>query len=315
MPNVLDITPLNALAKRASARINDANIAKRYQKLAIDRVLNNPRSFRPATPAELSVAPVWARDAIERGETISVFRSNGAMAARLHAVARLLNDVTRLAVMESANEPARAALVEDARRFLAKFSRVNFDDAARKATNLSRQLANWEGKSDTTEVCEDQSIVLLSGRIWRRVTSVAGLRKVGREFGNCLARTSRGSSYGSTLARGTAQFWVLRDFEGVGHMVAYAPAPMATRFIEVKGPRNAAISPEHPDLVQLGTALGVRPSPPLPPKPPRQRFNETAATMRALIEELRQPCRCLLCQPRQPRLTLSERLRRSGAAH
>ena len=64
------------------------------------------------------------------------------------------------------------------------------------------------------------------------------------------------------LARGTAQFWVLRDLEGVGHMVACAPAPMALRFSEVKGPRNTPVSFEHPDLVQLGIALGVRPSPP-----------------------------------------------------
>ncbi len=315
MPNVLDITPLNALAMRASKRINDTAIAKRYQKLAADRVLRNPRSFRPATPPELSVAPAWVRTAIERGETISVFRSNGAMAARLHTVARLINDAIRIAAMDSVSQPDRAAIIEDARRFLAKFSRVNFDDAARKATLFARTLASWEGNSDTKEVCKDQSIVLLSGRIWRRVTSVAGLRKVGREFANCLARTSRTSSHGAMLARGTAQFWVLRDLEGVGHMIACAPAPLATRFAEVKGPRNAAISPEHPDLVQLGVALGVRPSPPRPPLPPRPRFGEAPTAMRALIEELRQPCRCTLCEPRQPRLTLSERLRRSGAAH
>jgi hypothetical protein len=315
LPNVLDITPLNAFTTRASKRINDTVIAKRYQKLAAERVLRNPRSFRPATPAELSVAPAWTKTALERGETISVFRTNGAMAARLHTVARQINDVIRIAAMDGASEPDRAAIIEDARRFLAKFSRVNFDEAARKATLFARALASWEGNSDTKDVCEDQSIVLLSGRIWRRVTSVATLRKVGREFANCLARTSRTSSYGAMLARGTAQFWVLRDLEGVGHMVACAPAPMALRFSEVKGPRNTPVSFEHPDLVQLGIALGVRPSPPRPPLPPRPRFGEVPIAMRALIEELRQPCRCTLCQPRQPRLTLSERLRRSGAAH
>ena len=314
MPNVLDITPLNALTMRASRRINDAAIAKRYQKLAADRVLRNPRSFRPATPPELSVAPAWVKTAIERGETISVFRSNAAMAARLYTVARLINDAVRIAAMDSANEPERATTIEDARRFLATFARANFDDAARKATALARALASWEGNADTTQVCEDQSLVLLNGRIWRRVTSIAALRKVGREFANCLARTSRTSNYGAMLARGTAQFWVLRDLEGVGHIVACAPAPLAMRFTEVKGRRNAPVSPEHPDLVQLGIVLGVRPSPPLPPRPPRPRFGETPAAMRALIEELRQPCRCMLCEPRQPRLTLSERLRRSGAA-
>lgn len=315
MPNVLDIAPLNALAARASKRITDINISKRYAKLAADRVLRNLRSFRPATAAELSVAPAWARAASERGETISVFRSNGAMAARLYTVARLINDAIRLASMTNAGEPKRDVIIEDARRFLEKFNRVNFEDAARKATQLARTLADWEGNVDTKDVCEDQSIVLLSGRIWRRVTSVAALRKVGREFSNCLSRTTQASSYGAMLARGTAQFWVLRDLKGVGHIIVCAPAPLALRFVEVKGPRNAAISPEHPDLVQLGVALGVRPSPPRPPLPPRPRFGDAPAAMRMLIEELRQPCRCMLCEPRQPRLTLSERLRRSGAAH
>ncbi|ANP47331.1 hypothetical protein ATE48_16110 [Candidatus Viadribacter manganicus] len=316
LPNVLDIAPLNALAERASRRISDPAIAKRYQKLAADRVRANPRSFRPATAAELSVAPAWAQAAAERGETISVFRSNGAMAARLHTVARHINDAVRLAAMDANADSEHSTTIEDARRFIAKFGRVNFSDAALKATKFAHALAAWEGNADTRDVCEDQSLVLLSGRIWRRITSVAQLRKIGREFSNCLARTSRVSSYGAMLARGTAQFWVLRDLEGGGHMVACAPAPLAMRFTEVKGPRNAPISPDHPDLLQLGVALGVRPSPPpRPPLPPRPRFGDTPTRLLALIEELQQPRRCTLCQPRQAGLTLSERLRRSGAAH
>ncbi|MCA8885976.1 MAG: hypothetical protein KDA35_05095 [Hyphomonadaceae bacterium] len=315
MPNVLDIGPVDALAKRASERISNPAVAKRYAKLAASRILRNPRCFRPAAEAELSNAPAWVEAALERGETISVYRRNGAMAARLHSVARRINDVERLSAMDETEKPERAAAIKEARRFLTKITNANFDDAARRALQLSEILAVWEGAADTSDVCEDQSIVLLSGRIWRRVTSVAALRAVGREFENCLARTSRNNGYGAMLFRGTAQFWVLRDFNGAGHVVACVAAPLATRFIEVKGPRNVHVPNDHPDLLQLATALGVRPTQPRPPMPPRPRFGEPPMIMREMIEQLQQPCRCSLCQPRAVPFTISERLRRGGATH
>ena len=319
MPNVLDIGPVNALAARTSRPITNPTVAKRYTKLASERILCNPRCFRPATEAELSAAPVWVEGALKRGETISVYQRNPAMAARLYSVARRINDVERLSAMDETAKPDRTATIKEARRFLSKITNANFDDTARKALQLSDILAVWEGVADTTEMCDDQSIVLLSGRIWRRVTSLTALRAVGREFNNCLARTSRAGGYGAMLFGGTAQFWVLRDLEGVGHVVACASAPLARRFIEVKGPRNAHVPNDHPDLLQLGTLLGVRPAPPRPPsRPPlplAPRYGEIPVIMREMLEQLQQPCRCSLCQPRAPRPTLSERLRRGGATH
>jgi hypothetical protein len=321
LPNVLDISPINALAARTSRRITNLTVAKRYAKLAADRILRNPRCFRPATEDELSTAPTWVQAALNRGEIISVYRRNAGMATRLYAVARRINDVERLSAMDDVNKPERAATIKEARRFLTKIANANFDDAARKALQLSEILAVWEGAADSTEMCDDQSIVLLSGRIWRRVTSVIALRAVGREFDNCLARTSRSNGYGAMLVGGTAQFWVLRDLNGVGHVVACATAPLATRFIEVKGPRNAHVSYDHPDLLHLGTVLGVRRAPPrrpAPPRPPLQAmrlYGEIPAAMREMIEQLQQPCTCSLCQPRAPRFSLSERLRRGGATH
>ena len=302
MPNVLDIGPVHALATRTSNRIANAAVAKRYAKLAAARILRNPRCFRPATEAELSGAPDWVEAALKRGETISVYQRNGAMAARPYAVARRINDVERLSAMDDTNKPERASTIKEARRFLTKIANANFEDAARTALQLADILAVWEGAADSTEMCDDQSLVLLSGRIWRRVTSVATLRAVGREFENCLARTSRSNGYGAMLFGGTAQFWVLRDLEGVGHIVACASAPLATRFIEVKGKRNTHVPNDQPDLVQLGTALGVRPAPlrappslRLPPLP----FGEVPTGLREIIEQLQQPCRCSLCQPRR----------------
>lgn len=301
MPNVLDIGPVNALAARTSRRITNPTVAKRYTTLARERILRNPRCFRPATEAELSTGPDWIEDALKRGETISVYQRNGAMAARLYAVAQRINDVERLSMMDERAKPEHTDTIKEARRFLTKIANANFDDAARKALQLSNILAVWEGAADSTEMCEDQSLVLLSGRIWRRVTSLTALRAVGREFENCLARASRAGGYGAMLFGGTGQFWVLRDLAGVGHIVACASAPLATRFIEVKGPRNAHIANDHPDLMQLGTALGVRAVSPLrPSRPPAPRQSDVAERMRELLQQPHQPCHCALCRPREP---------------
>ena len=120
-----------------------------------------------------------------------------------------------------------------------------------------------------------------------------------------LARTTRDSAYGNQLARGTAQFWVLRDMAGDGLIVAMAPAPLATHFLEVKGPNNVAIRSDNSDLMQLGVLIGVRPRTPEPPPPPSGPLS-LAATMAALT----QPCRCTLCYPL---LARPFRLRRNGA--
>lgn len=309
MPNVLDIDPVCALARRAGARIADEAIAKRYEKLAIDRVLKDPRNFRPIRESELASAPAWARQAHARGEIISVYKANRGVCARLHTVGRRIADTCTVAMTELSTQPDHHAAIEAARKFLAKFTRANFDVAARKALDFSRLLASWETDLEAQQVCPDQTIVLLRGRTWRRITSVAELRKVGREFHNCLARTTRTGSYGAMLVAGRAQFWVLRDLEGKGLIVAMAPAPEATQFSEVKGPRNAPVSADNPDLVQLGIAIGVNPPPPSPPKPPTApSYGEIPPGIVDLLAQLQQPCRCNLCVPRfAPRPRLRQR--------
>jgi hypothetical protein len=310
LPNVLDIDPVRALARRAGARIIDETIAKRYEKLAIDRVLKDPRNFRPIRESELATAPSWAREAHGRGEIVSVYKANRGVCARLHTVGRRLADACTVAFTEPSKQPDDYAAIEAARRFLARFARADFETAARKALDFSRLLASWENDLDAQGVCPAQTIVLLRGRAWHRITSVVELRKVGREFHNCLARTTRGGSYGGMLVSDRAQFWVLRDLEGKGLIVAMAPAPQATQFTEVKGPGNAYIRADNPDLVELGIAIGVKPPPPPPPPGPPSglRRADIPAGLMDLLAQLQQPCRCNLCVPRsQPRPRLRQR--------
>lgn len=295
LPNVLCIDPVRALAKRASAKIADKIIAERFERLAVDRLLKDPRNFRPAKASELTDAPIWAVEAYVRSEEVSVFKTNRALAARLHSVARRIADTCKVAASEIAAHPTDATRIGAAREFLAKFGRVNFEIAARKALDFSRLLIAWQDDTDAKLACEPRTIVLLNTRRWIRVTSVKELRAVGREFANCLARTQITGGYGGMLINGQAQFWVLRDMDGKGLIVAMAPGRAPTHFPEVRGPRNARVRLDDDDLRKLALAIGILPAPPPPPPPPPA---APPAGVLAVVLAARQPCRCNLCIPR-----------------
>lgn len=304
MTNAIDISPLRALAKRASARIADQIVAQRFETLAIARLLRDSRNFRPARPSDLTHAPQWAKDAYDNGEPLHVVRNNRAVAARMHTVARRLAETCKVASVDPMARPDDVETIAGARKFLRKIGNANFDVMARKALQYARVLDHWEEQTEALAICPAQSIVLLGGRIWHRITSVAALRRIGVEFGNCLARTSRTSAYGALLMHGRAQFWVLRTVAGEGLMVAMASAPPSVQFTEVKGPRNAPVRPDHADLQQLGLAIGVRPPPPPTPPP------EPPPGIAAAVLTARMPCQCSLCQPQYRRPL---RLRRTSA--
>jgi hypothetical protein len=270
MPNVLDAEPMRAFVRRAGGKIADDKVAARFQRMAFERLLDDPRNFRPAAPAELEAAPDWARQAQARGEDIVVFTLHRGAASRLRGVARRLADACKLAAaLEEATRQRDIAAMAAARDFLDKIDRASFEVAARKALYFSRQLASWTEDRDAEPACAAQTCAATQGRVWERITSVGALRAVGREFHNCLARATRSGSYGGMLRCGLAQFWVLRDAAGEGLIVAMAPAPQAAHFGEVRGPRNAPINCEHPDLVRLARFIGIPPAdPPPPPTPP-----------------------------------------------
>lgn len=307
MSNILDIEPLRIIAARASAKIGDADLAKRYTRIALARMIEHPSALRPATKDDLEHAPAWAIQAFESGAELSVYRRNAALAARINIVAQRIADTRTVAASDLLQRPDGAAIILEARRFLAKFDRVNFDTAARKALIFSRALATWRDNDDARPLCEAQSLVLLSGAIWHRITSLSELRRIGVEFRNCLARATSAGGYGAYLKRGQAQFWVLRNLDGRGLMVVMTQAPLAKRFNEVKGPGNARIAPDHAALIQLGVALGVQPPPPPPPPPPRP----PSVGISPAVLAARTPCRCRLCDPLYVR---APRLRRSGSA-
>ncbi|MCX7358871.1 MAG: hypothetical protein NT015_12125 [Alphaproteobacteria bacterium] len=291
MTNAIDIKALRGLAKRASERIDNPIIAERYEALAMTRLLKDPRNFRPARNTDITHAPQWAKDAHDRGDPLHVVRVNRASAARIHTVALRLAKTCKVAATDPMGRPDDLDTITAARKFLRKIDNANFDIVARKTLQYSRTLDRWEELSELLAVCPERSIVLLGGRIWHRITSVAALRLIGAEFGNCLARSTRTSAYGALLMNGRAQFWVLRTVAGAGLMVAMASTHTPVQFTEVKGPRNAPVRADDPNLVQLGIAIGVPAPPPIPdpPIPPG---------IAAAVLVARAPCMCRLCQPR-----------------
>ncbi len=264
MCNVLNAKPLRDFAHRAATRIPLQHVAKRFERLVYDQLRRDARNFRPARLVEIETGPAWARTAYAEGQVISTARLNPGVATRMHKIARQLANTCALAI-STAKRPADAAIIAAASAFLERLDRASFDVMALKAAYFSRTLADMLASDDEEMCCEASVVQATCGRYWRRIASVAELRATGREFRNCIARTPREGSYGGMLRHGTAQFWVLRDESGEGRVVAMAPAPFATSFTEVRGPGNAHVNLEHPDLVRLARAIGVRPSSPPPP--------------------------------------------------
>jgi hypothetical protein len=305
MPNVLDVEPMRVFARRAARKIMDEKTALRFEKLALAQLLEDPRNFRPAQPLEIYSAPAWAREAYGRGEMVSVFRLNDAAARRLRTFARKLADTCKVAATDPLKHPTDLSSIVNARAFLSKINRVTYDVALEKAKAFSRKLAAWEEEQDSDPLCPEGSVTASRGNVWSRVRSPTELRRVGREFVNCLARASTNSYYISMLRTGLAQFWVLRDSVGNGLMVVMAATTRPVEMIEVRGPRNARVAKDDLDLFMLATALGMNPPRRPPPPPP---FSGGAALALAAS---RPECQCTTC--RMVRLRFDTPLRENTA--
>jgi hypothetical protein len=291
MPNVLDDEPLRTVIKRVSALIPDDKAAARFERIAAARARQDERNFRPASDSELAAGPAWVAPALARGEQISVLAPTRTCKSRLRTVAQRLAATCCVAGADCAAHAEDAHLIAKARNFLNKLDRASFDVVARKTLVFARLHEAWLCEEDKRPLCAPREIASMFGRAWSRITSLSELRAVGREFRNCLAQTTRTGSYGGMLRRGEAQFWVLRDAKGAGLIVAMAPAEAPRCFIEVRGPLNARIDADNPDLARLGAVLGLRPrDPPTPPPnaPPNALPAETTSHVLTRLLLLRQ---------------------------
>ncbi|HVK82023.1 MAG TPA: hypothetical protein VM915_15585 [Verrucomicrobiae bacterium] len=262
MPNVLNPEPARAFAARAAAKISTPHIAARFERLVFGEVLTDPTCLRPAHDDEIDRGPDWARAAKARGEQLHVFNLSRSASVRLHGIARRVEQTCKLA--HSAIDDTNATIVTLACAFLLAFDRADFRTIARKTQYYARIYNNTDHDENDKIYGDAQSVICASGLVWRRLISIAQMRDAGRTFNNCLARTTQGSTYGRRLRRGTAQYWMLTDHDGAPLIVAMAPAPLAEWFNEVRGPRNARVPHDDPDLLRLARAIGIIRSDPPP---------------------------------------------------
>jgi len=260
--HIIDVEPLRALAKRAAAKIGDAKVGARFEQFAFARLLSEPSNFRPARADEVAKGAEWAQRAAARGETVLAVARLQSASCKLHVVARRLALACCMAETDASKRPRYAGQIAAARQFLDTIDRASFDVLAQKARRFARQFAGWEDERDKELIWPEQRVNASNRRVWRRVRSLAELRTTGHEFVNCLARLARSSSYARTLLSGVGQFWVLRDEHGKGLILALTFGPPAGGFLEVRGPRNAIIADDDPDLARLSLALsGTFPPP------------------------------------------------------
>jgi hypothetical protein len=286
MPNVLDAEPLRVFARRAGQKINHESVRARFEKLVFEQLLADARNFRPATEAEIAAGPAWAQCIAARGEAVSVFKLCRSASACLHQFARWLAASCELAQVSAEKHRHDAHIIVGARAIVAKFGRTNFSVAVTKSRLYCHALKTLPCEEDYARACEERVVAATGQRTWHRITSVAELRRLGRSFRNCLARAPHDSSYATGLRLGLSQFWVLRESDGKTLMAAMASAPLAVKFIDVRGPCNAPVRRSNPDLRRLAAAIGMRPDDPPPPPP------GAGAARRP------PPCRCINCRPR-----------------
>lgn len=261
--NILDQTPIEALARKLAEKIPHTSVAARFARLAFEQLRDDPRNFRPITALEYKRSQPWVRREVEAGREVVAFVANRSAAARLRrtalALAETCAEVSYVTSVTASASSRDIWLKAAATEFIAKIDRAAFDTIEGKARLFALERKNRLNELlSSKKLFDDEEIFSCPGRTWRRITSLAELWAVGREFHNCLARTSRYIGvYGRRMKDADAQFWVLRDQTGRGLVVAMA-CMLEKRICEVRTPRNGGVHPDDPDVVRLGEAKGWR---------------------------------------------------------
>ncbi|GAN00270.1 hypothetical protein U91I_03935 [alpha proteobacterium U9-1i] len=283
---VVDIAPVAECARRLADKIacNPA-VAAHYQKRAHQQLLADPRNFRSAAPEDLEAAPAWAKDKAESGAPLHVFAPSRASLARLRRVARQLQETCAEAIYLDALPRAQlssrdAEILDMAQEFIAKIQRPDFAalEAKSKYFALERK-ARMDFARAHDPICEKEHVYAGPSRRWHRIRSVAEMWAVGEEFNNCMARTSsQAPGFARDLRNGAAHFFVLRNRAKRGLMVAVG-YPARAQIDDIRGPDNAHVASDDPNLTMLCAARGWRAPPPRPSA-------EALAARQRLIERM-----------------------------
>lgn len=270
MLEVIDPSPISALARKIAGRISHGGARKRMEILIFRALKQDVRCLRALDAEELEQAPDWARAKAEAGVTVYEFAPARAVVRKLQGLARGIEAAFQeLIQLDGA---AAASLDEDALRhrellhaFFDKIGKASQETLEQKSRAFTAaRAARAELARANERLCPDEEIFSAPGRTWRRLTTEGQLRQAGRALHNCMARKNTHSlKYVEELRGGHAHFFVLYDHKGAALMAVRA-LPNEMRIAEAKGPFNAKIISDDPDLTILAQARGWRTPPPLP---------------------------------------------------
>lgn len=262
MPNFVNEEAIAACAERIVAAIPQPGVAARLNTLFIGALKDDARNARRARPADLWNGPGWALEALAQGLPCDVFHASSAMMQHLTLVAAHVRDACiDMAANENGGGPHALALKTRAARLIGKLDRMSLADVAAQAKELARtrraaQRELAEEKDWGAALYAAESVPAKIGRAWRRVVSIAELHKLGEALDNCLRRDRpQHPRYAQMLRSDEAQFWAL--YEGKTPIAAAMSFTILQCVHEVRGPRNARVSPKDPDLRALLRGKGL----------------------------------------------------------
>jgi hypothetical protein len=190
--------------------------------------------------------------------------------ARRHArlVRDALSERDDLKALKPPLPPRTEMTLRFAEEWAAKMSRMSYDALLEKARYImAERKARLRAERDAQNLFPPQDIDASPGRVWRRIVSVAELRRAGRDLRNCLAGPSgQRHGYVQRLRDDVTRFWALHDETRIARAVLAVDAASAA-VKEARGFRNAPFALEGADFAALAAAGAARA--PTPPERPR----------------------------------------------
>jgi hypothetical protein len=255
MPHLIDLKPVINAALKIGAVIPDDDTRARFQVLLAAQFMTDQTCARPLTPEEQAEQafdePRFAFDAPKTRLLLARRQARmvrDALAERDHLRAQATHQSHPLS-------PRSAMALRFAEEWSRKLHRMSFDALLEKAQFLvAERKARLRAERDEKPLFPPHEIAASNGRVWRRIVSVAGLRRVGADLHNCLAGANgQRHGYVRRLREDVMRFWALCDETNIAR-AALMVETMSGRVCEARSYRNAPFALEGADFAALAAA-------------------------------------------------------------
>lgn len=288
MTYLIDPASVLSLSARIAKPIPDAQLRARFADLLAQAFFADPACARLATPEECArAAQTGACHAFDPPRII---------VNRARRDARAVRDALQeLADLRAKPAPLKAREILSARfaeEFRRKASRMSYAALIEKAKYLvAERRTRLKTERDETPLFPPSYVAATMRREWRRVISVAELRKVGADLHNCLGgRSGHHRTYARRLSEDSARFWALYEPDGKACAAVMADSNNG-RVLEARIVRNAPLDRKDPDYIAL-LETGLCKPPPIYVSLPSRPSPDSPAGR----DQIRQICRELALQ-------------------